>query len=125
MKQQIQDTRPKRWVIHTASGTVPLCVYVESWRNAKTAKPGTEYKSSLATWWPVTREELLKQFSEAVHQRINAYVPWYRIGRKWSDGWQISALVAAREVNTPRLRVHWLPLEFRNRLTHRLATFND
>lgn len=46
-------------------------------------------------------------------------------GRKWEADWYWTMVRTAREVNTPRLRVYWVPAEIRERLAHRLANRDD
>lgn len=69
-------------VIHTASGTVTIGQYVQAWRTVKAAPEGQEFKSSLNGWWPATREEILREFSEGVQDRINQHVPYMQRGIK-------------------------------------------
>jgi hypothetical protein len=58
-------------VIKSCAGTVTLGAYVRGWKAVKAAAPGTMFKRSLCGWWPASREEILKQFSEGVNDRIN------------------------------------------------------
>jgi len=44
-----------------------------------------------------------------------------QVGRKWSRDWWWQAVRTSREVNS-RCVVRWVPLEFRDRLSHRLFT---
>ena len=110
----------KPHVIVTASGTVSVRQYVQTWRSVKAADAGTRYKSSLCGWWPATREEILAQFWEGLDDRINRHIAGYGKGRKWDADWQRAARNTATSVNTPRLIVRWVPAEFRQRLAHRL-----
>jgi hypothetical protein len=58
-------------VINTASGTVSLASYVKTWQAVKSAPVGKVYGSSLCGLHPATREEILGQFAEGLHDRIN------------------------------------------------------
>ena len=42
-------------------------------------------------------------------------------GRKWETDWQTEMHRASRQLNTPRLALHWLPHELKERFAHRLA----
>ena len=109
-------------VIHLPASTKTLSVgqYVTAWKDCKAAKEGQEFKHGLGGWWPVTRETILREFEKGMHDRINKHIEGYGVGRKWSDDWQRDAANAARGVNTPRLIVHWVPVELRGRLAHRI-----
>ena|SRR6185503_221027 len=115
----------KKRVITTSSGTVTLGQYVKAWRAVKEAPAATEFKSSLCGWWPASREEILSQFMQGVHDRINRRIPGYGEGRKWDQDWQRTTQNFARSVNTPRLVVRWAPKEFQERLAHRIAGPDD
>ena len=58
--------------IHLAATgrTVTLGNYVRAIRTAK-ANPGKTFKHGLNTWWSVTGAEVVTEFREAMHQRIN------------------------------------------------------
>lgn len=107
-------------VIRTASGTVSIGEYVAAWKRVKQSPQGTMYKSSLCSWIPTSREQVLTEYLIGVHDRINAHLDYFGIGRKWDPTWQRDCLHLAREVNTPRLIVRWISQEFRKRLEHRL-----
>ena len=109
-------------VIVTSSGTVTLCAYVKAWKAVKAAPVNTMYKSTLCTWWPESREEILRQFMQGLNDRINGHIAGYAQGRKWSRDWFMSAWRLSRAVNTPRLIVRRteVPMEFRDRLAGRL-----
>lgn len=94
--------------------------YVTAWKACKAAPAGTEYDHGLCGWWPATREQILREFEEGMHDRINKHIESYGVGRKWDSDWQRDAQNTARDVNTPRLIVHWIPSEFRSRLAHRV-----
>jgi len=101
--------------------TVTLGNYLKAWRAVRRAPTGTEFKESLCGWWPASRETILQQYSDGVHDRINRHLPFYRKGRKWNQDWQRMMLQAARQLNTPRLCIHWLPMELRKRFAQRVA----
>jgi hypothetical protein len=113
----------KRVIVLGSGRQVSLSEYVKGWHACKAAQPGTVYSYSLTGWargMPATREEILREFDMGLHDRINRHVPGYGKGRKWADEWWWEARRIARDVNTPRLVVRWVPLEFRARLAHRI-----
>jgi len=68
----------------------------------------------------LTSEEWLTWFRQCLDRKIASYIPGYGVGRKWESDWYWQAWRIARDVNTPRLVVRWVPKEFRERLQHRL-----
>ena len=71
--------------------------------------------------WPeqrLTKEQWHAWFLDCLHNKINRNEPLR--GRKDDPDWQRMIQNVAREVNTPRLIVHWLPRELKPRLSHRL-----
>lgn len=57
---------------------ISLSMYLTAWKTLKQipieSRNTLEVKESLCTWWPVTVNECLKQYSDAVHDRINQRV---------------------------------------------------
>jgi hypothetical protein len=109
--------------------TVTLGAYVRAWRTVL-ARPDDTFRHGLGGWWPVTGREILRDFRNGLHARINSGVPrsapWAPPpprGRKDDPDWQRAAHQLAARVNTPRLlvRVHECPAEFRARLSERLS----
>lgn len=49
---------------------VPLGAYVAGVKLAK-ENPEREFKRGLTTWWPVTGAEIVRQFRDGMHDRIN------------------------------------------------------
>lgn len=110
-----------RFITLRATGKrVPMGAYVAGIR-AAIASPGVTFRHGLTTWWPVTGEDVRQEFLAGVHDRINRHVPGFGRGRKWAQEWQADATRTARDVNTPRLVIRWLPRDLRARLSHRLA----
>lgn len=71
--------------------------------------------------WPnvsYTREEWRGWFLGCLNDKINCDEP--NRGRKDCPEWDALVRRTAREVNTPRLIVRWVPFELRSRLGHRL-----
>jgi len=99
---------------------IGLGIYVEGWKSCRQAPHGTTYKHGLCGWGSETRETILHQFARGLHDRINHHIPGYGQGRKWSHNWFMQAWRISRDVNTPRLIVHWIPKEFHKKLQHRL-----
>lgn len=58
---------------------VPLRAYVRAVRLAK-ANPDTVFRCTLCGWWPGTGRDILRQFMDGVHQRINDAVPYVQRG---------------------------------------------
>ena len=112
----------KTRVIGLPSGRkVTLGEYVRSWRALKTVSPD----KPIANWshCDTRAGEILREIAFGVHDRINRHLPAYGRGRKWDSTWQADMMRTGRDVNTPRLAVHWMPVEFRARVGHRLSTF--
>ena len=109
-------------VIHlpASAKTVTVGQYVKAWKDCKAAPVGTEYDHGLGGWSPATREVILREFEEGLHDRINRHIEGYRVGRKWDSDYQRSMAHAARAVNTPRLIVRCVPMDLRKRLAHRI-----
>lgn len=104
---------------------VTLGQYAHAWRTCMAAAPGSVFSRGLCGYGSRTREEILEEFRDGVHDRINRHVPGFGRGRKWDADWQRDAWRAAREVNTPRLAVRWVPRDFVARLRHRMWNPED
>jgi hypothetical protein len=106
-------------VIRLPNGhAVRLGVYVRAWRTLKNADPnerigGFDYEARPA-------HEILTKMRAGLDDRINPHISGYDCGRKWSPDWQRQMIQTAQRLNTPRLAIDWLPLEFRERFGHRL-----
>lgn len=111
--------------ITTATQTVTVGEYARAIKAVLAAPPKTEYKQSLCGWWPATREEIIRQFYEGMHDRINKHDPQYRKGRKWDQDWQRQIGHAARALNHPRLVIDWLPADLQKRFSYRLREKGD
>lgn len=98
--------------------SVTLATYCQAWK-AIARKPEGYYSGF--DYFPTRGTEILEKIQFGVHDRINRHLPHYGRGRKWDDDWQRAAIQTARSVNTPRLLIHWLPVDLRSRLSHRLA----
>lgn len=59
--------------------SVTIGEYVHAIKLAK-ANLEVEFKHGLTTWWPTTGAEIMDQFREGVHGRINDKVPYYKRG---------------------------------------------
>lgn len=103
---------------------IPLGAYVAAWRKALDAPADAVFNGSPCGWkgCSETRNEVVRQFRDGMHDRINRHIPSHGCGRKWSRDWFMQAWRLSRDVNTPRLIVRWAPVEFRARLAHRLET---
>lgn len=98
---------------------VTLGEYVRSWRVLRSLPP----RKPVANWghFPEEAGDILRAISFGVQDRINRHLAYYGKGRKWGDTWQNDTARASRDVNTPRLAVHWVPAHLRARLADRLA----
>lgn len=102
---------------------VALGEYVRSWRALQSMPPRQLVANW--TWDSVPAGEILADLSYGVQDRINRHLPWFRRGRKWDEDWQRAMIQSAHALNTPRLRLHWLPPELKARFPHRLAHRDD
>lgn len=100
--------------------SVTIAAYVQGWRAAKALPPETMCKNGPGAWFSVSAAEIMREIEYGMHARINRHIPGYGVGRKWSNDWQVETRRAARDVNTPRLIVRWLPSHLKARLSHRL-----
>jgi hypothetical protein len=108
---------------------VTLGFYVRVWKLVKAADPETAVTGFFSA--PSTAQATLREIRKAMHERISEAIPYRHrgsasplppIGRKWGSDWQRAARYCAREVNTPRLIVRYVPHDFRERLAHRIYT---
>lgn len=100
---------------------VGLASYVAAWRACLAADPAQPIRMDLHGLPGSTAADVLRQFRDGLHDRINRHIPGYGVGRKWSPDWQREAIHFAAQVNTPRLVVRYLPKDFRGlRFMHRL-----
>ena len=66
-------------VITTETRTVTLGQYLKAVKTAK-ANPDVEFDVGLSCWWPCTGREIMRQFRQGMHDRINQAVPCVRRG---------------------------------------------
>ena len=59
--------------------SVRLSEYVSAIKRAK-ANPGATFSHGLTCWWPVTGEEIMKQFFPGIQDRINQGIPYSKRG---------------------------------------------
>lgn len=115
--------------VFASERSVTLAGYISAWNAVKAAPAGATFSESLRsgkwTGGSHSREEILGQFSEGLHDRINRHLPWFGRGRKWDHDWQMETRRAADQVNQPRLRIHWLPEWLRARFSHRICRRDD
>ena len=76
--------------------------------------------------WPgtFTGTEWLRWFQHCLDRKINRAQPASR-GRKDTQDWFMQQWRCSRELNTPRLVVHWLPPDLKARFAHRLRESRD
>ncbi len=111
----------KRYVKLCDGRRIGLGAYVKAWR-ACLGLPGNTHIGKGVDGWGQTASEALSDLRRGMDDRINRHIPGYGKGRKWDSDWFWSAWRAARDVNTPRLVVRYVPMEFRARLAHRIET---
>jgi hypothetical protein len=59
---------------------VSLAAYVAAIKTAK-AHPEQIFKHGLTTWWPTAGREIVAQFRDGMHDRINQATPYRGRGR--------------------------------------------
>jgi hypothetical protein len=101
---------------------VTLGTYVTAWR-AILAKPEGLFPGFGHS--PERGRHILAEIRKGLHDRINRHLPYYHKGRKWEGEWYWLTAQVARQLNTPRLRIYWLPPHLKRRFSHRLSTPND
>jgi hypothetical protein len=100
---------------------VGLSSYVRAWKEVKRLPPETRVKCVPGQWWPGTVSDVLVELERGLHDRINMRLPGYGVGRKWQQDWQAEAARTARAANdraSRRIRMDWVPMEWRTRLAH-------
>lgn len=73
----------------------------------------------------LTAEEWLRWFRERLDAKISSHIVGFEVGRKWNLDYQAEIRRAARELNTPRLAIHWLPKDLKQRFAHRLRGHDE
>ena len=113
MREWHRIPKARRYITLGDGTHVTLAAYSAAWRACTAAAPGTEFRRGLCGYGSRTREEILGEFRDGVHDRINRHAPGF------------GAYRTAREVNTPRLAVRWVPRDFEARLRHRVRRYED
>lgn len=111
----------RRYVTLGDGRRVPLSAYVAGWKVVRRCHPAMPFNRCLTERWASTAGQILQQYRDGMHDRINRHVPGYGRGRKWSPDWQGAAIHCAQAVNTPRLVVRWVPRDLKARLAHRIG----
>ncbi len=125
MREWQHIPKARRYITLGDGTRVTLAAYSAAWRACTAAAPGATFSRGLCGYGSRTREEILGEFRDGVHDRINRHAPGFGAGRKWDSDWQRDAYRTAREVNTPRLIVRWVPRDFEARLRHRVRRHED
>lgn len=99
---------------------VTLASYMAVVKAAK-MHPASEFRSSLRSWAPVRGVVIVREFREALHEKLSRMDAAYGVGRKWGEEWQVETKRAALVLNAPRVVIHWLPPWLRSRFAHRLV----
>jgi hypothetical protein len=73
--------------------------------------------------WPgtFTGTEWRRWFRQCLDRKINRQFPVSR-GRKDTPDWFMEQCRASRQLNQPRLIIHWLPPDLTKRFAHRLRS---
>ena len=71
----IIDRRIRSIYLPAIERRVSLGAYLSAIRLAK-ANPNREFKHGLTTWWPTTGAEIMRQFRQGMHERINDCVSY-------------------------------------------------
>lgn len=118
-------TKPasKRWVTLPNGHKCSLGEYVRSWKVLNTM-PANQDVAGFGHF-PESVGSIRARLLAGLDDRINRHTPGYGKGRKWDADWQNTMARAARDLNTPRLRIHWLPLDLRAKFGHLLAGRDD
>jgi len=109
-----------RYVTLGDGRTIGLGRYVAAWK-ACLDLPGNTRIGRGVNGWGQTASEALADLRAGMHDRINRHLPGYGRGRKWDDDWQLAMSHARHQLNTPRLAIHWLPADLRERFADRLC----
>jgi hypothetical protein len=102
---------------------VSLRAYVRAWKAAKRLPPETRVAVVPGCWTGGTVADVLREMDYGLHDRINRHAPHFGKGRKWQQDWQADAARTTRAANaraSTRLRMGWVPVEWRARLAHLL-----
>lgn len=50
---------------------ISITTYVNAWKIVRSNPLDTMYKDSLTTWWPVSGKDIIQQYRDGIHDRIN------------------------------------------------------
>ena len=75
----IIDRRVRSIYLPAIERRVSLGAYLAAIRLAK-ANPDREFRHGLTTWWPTTGAEIMRQFRQGMHERINDRVSYVMRG---------------------------------------------
>jgi hypothetical protein len=108
-------------VIRLPNGKVcTLPTYTRAWKQLKGCDPNAHIAGF--GHFPERAHDVLRALRRGMHDRINRHLPWYGKGRKWDEQWQLDTRRASRDLNHPRLVIHWLPSWLKARFGHRIET---
>lgn len=102
---------------------VPVPVYLAALRTAK-ANPDQTFARGLRNWWPATGAEIIREYREDMHDRINARGGLFRYGRVHMPRVHPSTWAQARDARVPleRDRLQSMNRHQRRRFAHRART---
>jgi len=113
-----EETHTVRVIILPSGRQVRLGEYVRSWQALLAMSPETR----VDRWndWSASARDILRDLRDGIHDRINRHIEWYGRGRRWAPNWQRQTRHLANAINTPRLIIDWIPIDYRSRFQHRL-----
>lgn len=103
---------------------IGIARYVAAWRECLRLVndgAGDTHIGKGVTGWGQTAAEALWSLRRGLDDRMNRGDP-RKTWRKWDGDWQRDMGHAARRLNTPRLAIHWLPAELRQRFADHIST---
>lgn len=108
----------KRVIVLANGRSVSLRVYAKAWRELTGLPRDAQIRGF--DYFAMSAGAVLDAVREGLMDRINRHIPDHGRGRKWSSDWQRMMGHAARQLNTPRLIIDWLPPELQARFGRRL-----
>jgi hypothetical protein len=114
----------QRYVTLGDGRKIGLGAYVRAWTQCLALPPQTWIGKGVDGWGQTAREALA-DLRAGLEDRINRHDHRYGKGRKWGGDYQRETIQAAAALNTPRLRIHWLPQDLKRRFADRLSNSED
>ena len=61
----------KNCIVINNGKRISITTYVNAWKIIRSNPLDTMYKEGLTTWWAVNGHDLIRQYREGIHDRIN------------------------------------------------------